>query len=51
MWDCDDYRDPGTGMCHNYAEWAEYFATDRSVESYDDLAEARREISRLTALL
>ena len=46
MWDCDDYRDPDTDMCHNYAEWAEYFATDRSVELFDNLAEARREISR-----
>lgn len=49
MWECDDYRDPDTDMCHNYAEWAEYFATDRSVELYDNLAEAKREISRLEA--
>ena len=46
MWDCDDYRDPDTDMCHNYAEWAEYFATERSVELFDNLAEARRDLSR-----
>lgn len=51
MWDCDDYEDPDTGMCHNFAEWAGYFATDRSVELYDELADARREIKRLTAFL
>ena len=51
MWNCEDYRDPDTDMCHNYAEWAEYFATERSVELFDNLAEAKREISRLTARL
>lgn len=44
MWDCDDYTDEATGMCRTYAEWAEYFATERSVELYDLLAaeKARR---------
>lgn len=49
MWDCDDYEDTDTGECHSYAEWAEIFATDRSVQLYDSLAEARREISLLKA--
>lgn len=47
MWDSDDYTDEDTGECHTFAEWADYFATDRSVTLYDLLAEARRELSRL----
>ena len=47
MWDSDDYTDEDTGECHTFAEWAEYFATDRSVTLYDLLAEARRKLSRL----
>lgn len=49
MWDSDDYEDEATGECHSFKDWAEYFATDRSVELYDLLAEARREIKRLEA--
>ena len=49
MWDCDDYEDEATGECHSFKDWAEYFATDRSVELYDLLTEARREIKRLEA--
>lgn len=49
MWDCDDYHDPVTDMSHTFAEWAEYFSNERSVELYDNLAEARREISRFKA--
>ena len=30
-------------------DWAEYFATERSVELYDLLVEAKREIRRLEA--
>lgn len=40
-WDCMDYEDEVTGECHTFAEWAEYFATDRSVELYDKLAEVK----------
>lgn len=46
MWDTADYEDPETGECHTFKEWAEYFATDRSVELYDMLVEAKHEISR-----
>lgn len=49
MWDSNDYHDPDTDMCHTFAEWAEYFATDRSVELYDLFAEAKREIRRFRA--
>lgn len=50
MWDTGDYEDYAIGECHSFKEWAEYFATDRSVELYDLLAEAKREIRRLEAL-
>ena len=51
MWDSEDYEDTETGECHAFKDWAEYFATDRSVELYVLLAEARREIKRLEARL
>ena len=50
MWDCNDWEDDETGECHSFATWAEYFATDRSVELYDMLADAKREIKRLETL-
>lgn len=50
-WECKEYEDAGTGECHSIKEWAEYFATDHSVELYDMLAEAKREIRRLQMLL
>lgn len=49
LWETGDYTDEATGECHSFRDWAEYFATDRSVELYDMLAEARREISALKA--
>ena len=49
MWDTEDYEDTETGECHTFKDWAEYFATDRSVELYNLLAEARRDIRRLEA--
>ena len=49
MWDSDDYMDEDTGMYCTFAEWAEYFATDRSIELYNLLAEARRDLRRLEA--
>ncbi|MCM1021564.1 MAG: hypothetical protein NC343_04900 [Muribaculum sp.] len=49
LWDCNDYEDEVTGECHSFATWAEYFATDRSVELYDMYAEAKAKISRLEA--
>ena len=50
MWDSADYEDEAIGEWHTFAEWAEYFATDRSVELYDLLVEAKREIKRFKAL-
>lgn len=49
MWDAEDYEDTETGECHAFKDWAEYFATDRSVELYNLLAEARRDLRRLEA--
>lgn len=49
MWDSMDYEDPETGEFHTFRDWAEYFATDRSVELYDRLTEARAKIRRLEA--
>ncbi len=49
IWDSEDYEDAETGECHTFKDWAEYFATDQSIELYDLLAEARREIKRLEA--
>ncbi len=46
-WDCNDYEDHVTAECHSFRDWAEYFATERSVELYDLLSEAKREITRL----
>ena len=47
IWDTENYEDEVTGECHTFNDWAEYFATDRSVELYDLLAEARRDLKRL----
>lgn len=47
MWDSWDYEDVETGECHTFQEWSEYFATEKSVELYDLLVDAKREISRL----
>lgn len=48
-WDCMDYDDGVMEIPHTFREWAEYFATERSVELYDLLVEAKREIRRLEA--
>lgn len=50
MWDSWDYEDVETGECHTFQEWAEYFATEKSVELYDLLVDAKREISHLDLL-
>ena len=44
MWESDDYEDEETGECHTFSQWSEFFATDRSVELYDLLVDAKREI-------
>lgn len=51
MWDSSDYEDPEIGECHSFREWAEYFATDRSVKLYDMLVETKAKISRFKTLL
>ena len=48
-WDSMDYDDGVLEIPHTFREWAEYFATERSVELYDLLVEAKREIRRLEA--
>ena len=48
-WDCMDYDDGVLEIPHTFREWAEFFATERSVELYDLLVEAKREIRRLEA--
>lgn len=49
MWETEDYEDEATGECHTFKDWALYFVSDHSIELYDMLAEAKREISRLSA--
>ena len=44
MWDTDFYEDEETGECHSFSQWSEFFATDKSVELYDLLVDAKREI-------
>ncbi len=51
LWDSNDYTDEDTGECHTFAEWAEYFATERSVELYNLLVAEKRKISALEAKL
>ena len=41
-WDCMDYDDGVLEIPHTFREWSEYFATERSVELYDLLVEAKR---------
>lgn len=41
-WDCMDYDDGVLEIPHTFREWAEYFATECSVELYDLLVEAKR---------
>lgn len=42
-WESMEYDDEATGICERFCDWAEYFATERSVELYDMLVEAKRE--------
>ena len=50
-WDCMDYDDGVMEIPHTFREWAEYFATERSVELYDLLVETKREIKRLESVI
>ena len=46
IWSFSEFEDTDTGECHTIRVWSEYFATERSVELYDSLSEARRDIKR-----
>lgn len=46
-WESMEFDDDLTGICVSFKDWAEYFATGRSIELYDMLVETKREISRL----
>lgn len=50
-WNCMDYDDGVLEIPYTFCDWAEYFATERSVELYDLLAEAKREIRRLDGVI
>lgn len=50
-WDCMDYDDGVLEIPYTFQNWAEYFATERSVELYDLLVEAKREIKRLESAI
>lgn len=50
-WDCMDYDDGVLEIPYTFQNWAEYFATERSVELYDLLVEAKREIKRLKSVI
>lgn len=45
-WDCMDYDDGVLEIPHTFREWAEYFATERSVELYDLLYLLRRNANK-----
>lgn len=50
-WDSMGYDDGITDLCYTFRDWAEYFATERSVELYDLLVEAKREIKRFESVI
>lgn len=50
LWDSEEYEDQATGICKRFRDWAEYFATERSVELYYMLVEARAKIKPSDAL-
>ncbi len=50
-WDTVDYDDGVLEIPYTFRNWAEYFATERSVELYDLLVEAKREIRRLESVI
>lgn len=50
-WDSMGYDDGITDLCYTFRDWAEYFATERSVELYDLLVEAKREMKRLESVI
>ena len=48
-WECEEYEDDILQRSLTFSEWAEYFATERSVELYDILAEEKCEKSHFSA--
>ena len=50
-WDSMGYDEGITDLCCTFRDWAEYFATERSVELYNQLVEAKREIKRLESVI
>ena len=50
-WESMGYDDGITDLCYTFRDWAEYFATERSVELYDLLVEAKREIKRFESVI
>ena len=50
-WESMGYDDGITDLCYTFRDWAEYFATERSVELYDLLVEAKRKIRRLESVI
>lgn len=50
-WNSMGYDDDITDVCYTFRDWAEYFATERSVELYGLLVEAKREIKRLEGVI
>ncbi len=49
-WNSMGYDDGVTDLCYTFRDWAEYFATERSVELYDLLVEAKRKIRRFESV-
>ncbi len=45
-WDTMDYDDGVLEISYTFKDWAEYFATEKSVELYDRLVEAKRALKR-----
>lgn len=50
-WGSMGYDDGITDFCYTFRDWAEYFATERSVELYDLLVEEKRKIRRLGSVI
>ena len=50
-WETMDYDDGVLETSYSFRDWAEYFATERSVELYDLLVEAKCEIRRLEGII
>ena len=46
-WETMDYDDGVLETSYSFRDWAEYFATEQSVELYDLLVEAKRKIRHL----